>query len=153
MGIILHSQISEKPFFFQALKPAGQIRVLSNFDSKDYIASPYDPKSIIKVDGDLRKLYRGIELPRDMLDIAKRREAAQVKGIFSEKKIKNKKRGIRKIHNLANPHLPELHEISVLDTSEVDCSIVELRFIRREALLSQGKLLHESSNEVECSRR
>lgn len=77
------------------------------------------------MDDDLRKLFRGIELPRDMLDIekylqmngmmpasntAKTREAAQVKGIFSEKKIKNKKRGIRKIHNLANPHLPELYE-------------------------------------------
>ncbi|KAG6793240.1 hypothetical protein POTOM_002437 [Populus tomentosa] len=123
--------------------------------------------SIIKLDDDLRKLFRGIELPRDMLDIekylqmngmmpasntAKRREAAQVKGIFSEKKIKNKKRGIRKIHNLANPHLPELYETSVLDTSEVDCSIVELRFIRRDALLSQGKLLHESSNEVDVDR-
>jgi len=40
-------------------------------------------------------------------------------------------------------------KISVLDTSEVDCSIVDLRFIRRDALLPQGKLLHESSNEVE----
>lgn len=45
-------------------------------------------------------------------------------------------------------------KISVLDTSEVDCSnIVELRFIRRDALLPQGELLHESSNEVECRRQ
>ncbi|KAL9404404.1 hypothetical protein Peur_001376 [Populus x canadensis] len=95
------------------------------YQNHGYIACPYDPKSIIKVDDDLRKLFRGIELPRDMVDIekylqmngmmpasntAKRREAAQVKGFFSEKKIKNKKRGIRKIHNLANPHLPELYE-------------------------------------------
>ncbi|KAF9666112.1 hypothetical protein SADUNF_Sadunf16G0194800 [Salix dunnii] len=41
-----------------ALKAAGQIRVLSNFDSKDYTACPYDPNSIIKVDDDLRKLFR-----------------------------------------------------------------------------------------------
>lgn len=45
-------------------------------------------------------------------------------------------------------------KISVLDTSEVDCSnIVELRFIRRDVLLPQGELLHESSNEVECRRQ
>ncbi|KAJ6949095.1 hypothetical protein NC651_003184 [Populus alba x Populus x berolinensis] len=73
----------------------------------------------------LKSSFEELKLPRDMLDIekhlqinrmmpasniAKRREAAQVKGIFLEKKIKDKKRGIRKIHNLTCPHLLELFE-------------------------------------------
>ncbi|CAL5356053.1 unnamed protein product [Camellia sinensis] len=55
----------------QALKAAGQIWLLSNFDSQEDIAYPNDPRVPIKVDDDLKLLFRGIELPRDMIDIEK----------------------------------------------------------------------------------
>jgi hypothetical protein len=81
---------------------------------------------------------------------AKRREAAHVKGIFSEKKIKKRSVGSERSITWPIHIFQNFMKISVLDISEVDCSIVDLRFIRRDALLPQGKLLHESSNEVEC---
>ncbi|KAI3421550.1 AMPKBI domain-containing protein [Psidium guajava] len=55
----------------QALKAAGQVWLLSNFDSQEDIAYPNDPKVPIKVDDDLKQLFRSIELPRDMIDIEK----------------------------------------------------------------------------------
>ncbi|CAL5381356.1 unnamed protein product [Camellia sinensis] len=55
----------------QALKAAGQIWLLPNFDSQEDIAYPNDPRVPIKVDDDLKLLFRGIELPRDMIDIEK----------------------------------------------------------------------------------
>ncbi|CAL5411232.1 unnamed protein product [Camellia sinensis] len=55
----------------QALKAAGQIWLLSNFDSQEDIAYPNDPRVPIKVDDDLKLLFQGIELPRDMIDIEK----------------------------------------------------------------------------------
>ncbi|PSS11425.1 GTPase [Actinidia chinensis var. chinensis] len=79
----------------------------------------------IKVDDDLRQLFRGIELPRDMLDIekdlqkngmkpatntAKRRAMAQVHGIGSKPKPKKKKHEITKRTKLTNAHLPELFQ-------------------------------------------
>uniref|UniRef100_A0A2P2JXE2 Transcription initiation factor IIE subunit beta n=2 Tax=Rhizophora mucronata TaxID=61149 RepID=A0A2P2JXE2_RHIMU len=109
----------------QALKAAGQIWLLSNFDSQEDIAYPNDPRAVIKVDDDLKHLFRGIELPRDMLDIekdlqkngmkpatntAKRRAAAQVHGISTKQKIKKKKHEISKRTKLTNAHLPELFQ-------------------------------------------
>ncbi|OWM72008.1 general transcription factor IIE subunit 2 [Punica granatum] len=109
----------------QALKGGGQIWLLSNFDSQEDIAYPNDPKVPIKVDDELKQLFRGIELPRDMLDIEKdlqkngmkpatdtpkRRAAAQVQGISSKPKQKKKKHEISKRTKLTNVHLPELFQ-------------------------------------------
>lgn len=110
---------------FQALKAAGQIWLLSNFDSQEDIAYPNDPKVPIKVDDDLKQLFRSIELPRDMIDIekdlqkngmrpatntAKRRSAAQIQGISSKPKPKKKKSEISERTKLTNAHLPELFQ-------------------------------------------
>ncbi|KAL6556750.1 hypothetical protein OROHE_006626 [Orobanche hederae] len=109
----------------QALKASGQIWLLSNFDSQEDIAYPNDPRAVIKVDDDLKQLFRGIELPRDMLDIekdlqkngmkpathtAKRRAMAQVHGIPLKPKTKKKKNEISKRTKLTNAHLPELFQ-------------------------------------------
>lgn len=109
----------------QALKAAGQIWLLSNFDSQEDIAYPNDPRVPIKVDDDLKQLFREIELPRDMLDIekdlaktgmkpatntAQRRAAAQVQGISTKAKPKKKKHEISKRTKLTNAHLPELFQ-------------------------------------------
>ncbi|CAK9141858.1 unnamed protein product [Ilex paraguariensis] len=109
----------------QSLKAAGQIWLLSNFDSQEDIAYPNDPRVPIKVDDDLKLLFRSIELPRDMIDIekdlqkngmkpatntAKRRAAAQVHGITTKGKPKKKKHEISKRTKLTNAHLPELFE-------------------------------------------
>ncbi|KAK1376436.1 TFIIE beta domain-containing protein [Heracleum sosnowskyi] len=106
----------------QALKAAGEIWLLSNFDSQEDIAYPNDPRVPIRVDDDLKQLFRGIELPRDMIDIekdlqknemkpatntAKRRGQAQVHGISNKPKQK-KKHEISKRTKLTNSHLPEL---------------------------------------------
>ncbi|KAK9131604.1 hypothetical protein Scep_011132 [Stephania cephalantha] len=107
----------------QALKAAGDVWLLSNFDSQEDIVYPNDPRSVIKVDDDLKQLFRGIELPRDMLDIekdlqkngmkpatntAKRRAMAQVHGITPKTKPKKKQRQISNRTKLTNAHLPEL---------------------------------------------
>ncbi|XP_052171105.1 uncharacterized protein LOC127787216 [Diospyros lotus] len=109
----------------QALKAAGQIWLLSNFDSQEDIAYPNDPRVPIKVDDDLKQLFRGIELPRDMIDIekdlqkngmkpatntAKRRAMAQVHGMGPKPKPKKKKHEISKRTKLTNAHLPELFQ-------------------------------------------
>lgn len=109
----------------QALKAAGDIWLLSNFDSQEDIAYPNDPRVLIKVDDDLKQLFRGIELPRDMLDIekdlqkngmkpatntAKRRAMAQTHGIPNKPKTRKKKHEISKRTKLTNSHLPELFQ-------------------------------------------
>ncbi|XP_028804735.1 uncharacterized protein LOC114759686 [Neltuma alba] len=109
----------------QALKAAGQIWLLSNFDSQEDIAYPNDPRVLIKVDDDLKQLFRGVELPHDMLDVekdlqkngmkpatntAKRRSAAQIQGISTKSKTKKKKNEITKRTKLTNSHLPELFQ-------------------------------------------
>lgn len=93
-------------------------------DSQEDIVYPNDPKVIIKVDDELKQLFRGIELPRDMVDIekelhkngmkpatntAKRRAMAEVHGITSKPKPK-KKREITRRTKLTNAHLPELFQ-------------------------------------------
>ncbi|GAB2291242.1 hypothetical protein Dimus_025498 [Dionaea muscipula] len=108
----------------QALKAEGKIWLLSNFDSQEDIAYPNDPRLVgVKVDDDLKQLFRSIELPRDMLDVekdlqkngmkpatntAKRRAAAQVQGISSQSKPKKKKREITKRTKLTNVHMRDL---------------------------------------------
>ncbi|XP_050253048.1 uncharacterized protein LOC126699336 [Quercus robur] len=107
----------------QALKAAGQIWLLSNFDSQEDIAYPNDPRVPIKVDDDLKQLFLGIELPRDMIDIerdlqkngmkpatntAQRRASSEVQGMSSTPKPKKKKHEITKRTKLTNAHLPEL---------------------------------------------
>ncbi|KAK7366779.1 hypothetical protein VNO80_08776 [Phaseolus coccineus] len=109
----------------QALKASREVWLLSNFDSQEDIAYPNDPKVPMKVDDDLKQLFRGIELPRDMIDIerdlqkngmkpatntAKRRSAAQMEGISTKPKPKKKKNEITKRTKLTNAHLPELFQ-------------------------------------------
>ncbi|XP_071741421.1 uncharacterized protein [Rutidosis leptorrhynchoides] len=105
------------------LKAARQIWLLSNFDSQEDIAYPNDPRvHPIKVDDELKQLFRAIELPRDMLDIeqdlqkngmkpatntARRRVMAQNGNVSSKLKLK-KKTEISKRTKLTNAHLPEL---------------------------------------------
>ena len=79
------------------------------------------------MDSDLKQLFRGTELPRDMLDIekelkkigekpltdtAKRRALAEISGAASKSKSKarKKQRGITSRTRLTNRHLPELFE-------------------------------------------
>ncbi|KQK23354.1 uncharacterized protein LOC100841072 [Brachypodium distachyon] len=110
----------------QALKASGDIWWLSSMDSQEDIAYPNDPKSKIKLDADLKDLYRGIELPRDMLDIekelqknglkpatdtTKRRAAAQIHGQPPKPKPKKKQREITKRTKLTNAHMPELFDL------------------------------------------
>ncbi|CAL2260110.1 unnamed protein product [Prunus armeniaca] len=108
----------------QALKAAGDIWLLSNFDSQEDIAYPNDPRlPAMNVDDELKVLFRSIELPRDMIDIekelqkngmkpatdtAKRRALAQSQGIPNKAKPKKKKHEISKRTKLTNAHLPEL---------------------------------------------
>ncbi|XP_057764219.1 uncharacterized protein LOC130985309 isoform X2 [Salvia miltiorrhiza] len=110
----------------QTLKGTGEIWLLSNFDSQEDIAYPNDPRASITVDDDLKQLFRGIELPRDMLDIerdlqkngmkpatntAKRRAAAEILGMPPKPKTKKKKNHeISKRTKLTNAHLPELFQ-------------------------------------------
>uniref|UniRef100_A0A0D9UZX0 TFIIE beta domain-containing protein n=1 Tax=Leersia perrieri TaxID=77586 RepID=A0A0D9UZX0_9ORYZ len=109
----------------QALKAAGEVWLLSNMDSQEDIVYPNDPKSKIKVDDDLKQLFREMELPRDMVDIekelqkngikpmtntAKRRAAAQINGVQPKAKPKKKQREITRRTKLTNAHLPELFQ-------------------------------------------
>jgi len=109
----------------QALKATGEVWLLSNMDSQEDIVYPNDPKAKIKVDDDLKQLFREIELPRDMVDIekelqkngikpmtntAKRRAAAQINGVKPKAKPKKKQREITKRTKLTNAHLPELFQ-------------------------------------------
>ena len=55
---------------WQKLKGKGEVWLLSNLDSQEDILYPNDPRvGVIKVDEDLKQLFRGIELPMDMVDI------------------------------------------------------------------------------------
>ena len=95
-------------------------------DSQEDIAYPNDPKSKIKLDADLKQLYREIELPRDMIDIekellknghkpatdtTKRRAVAQISGQPKKPKAKKKQKEITKRTKLTNAHMPELFDI------------------------------------------
>lgn len=110
---------------FTGLKAAGQVWLLLNFNSQEDIAYPNDPKVPVKVDDDLKRLFRSIELLRDMIDIEndlqkstmkastntmQRRLAAQIHGISQKPKLKKKKHEISKRTKLTHVHLPELFE-------------------------------------------
>ncbi|XP_078428582.1 transcription initiation factor TFIIE, beta subunit [Wolffia australiana] len=107
----------------QKLKAEGEVWLLSNMDSQEDTVYPNDPRVGIRVDEDLKQLYRGLELPRDMVDIerdlqkngmrpatntARRRAMAQVHGLPPPKAKPKKKRDISKRTKLTNAHLPEL---------------------------------------------
>jgi len=106
----------------QELKANGDVWLLSNYDSQEDIVYPNDPKVKIKVDDDVKQLYREIELPKDMVDIekdlqkngmkpatntAKRKAAMQVQGAQSKQKQKKKREFTRRT-KLTNAHMPEL---------------------------------------------
>ncbi|CAA7409188.1 unnamed protein product [Spirodela intermedia] len=111
----------------QRLKGEGEVWLLSNLDSQEDTVYPNDPRAgVIKVDEDLKQLFRGVELPRDMVDIerelqkngmrpatntARRRAMAQVHGLANhagKAKPKKKQRELSKRTKLTNAHLPEL---------------------------------------------
>ncbi|CAI9093986.1 OLC1v1029614C1 [Oldenlandia corymbosa var. corymbosa] len=109
----------------QSLKASGQIWLLLNCDSRDDIAYPNNPKVTVMVDNDLKQLFRGVELPGEMLDIekdlqkngmkpatntAKRRAMAQVHGISNKPKTKKKKLEISRRTKLTNSHLMHLFQ-------------------------------------------
>ncbi|XP_010541485.1 PREDICTED: uncharacterized protein LOC104814932 [Tarenaya hassleriana] len=108
----------------QALKASGHIWFLSNADSQEDIAYPNDFRGQIRVDDELKHIFRNIEIPTDMLDVEKelqkngmkptmntvqRRAAARIQGTSSKPKQK-KKREISKRTKLTNAHLPELFQ-------------------------------------------
>lgn len=115
----------------------------SSFEELNFLVICLTLRSISKWMGwcQLPTLQRGGKQPR--WRAFSQRKRSRTRSVGSERSI------TWPIHIFQN-----FMKISVLDTSEVDCSnIVELRFIRRDALLPQGELLHESSNEVECRRQ
>lgn len=81
----------------------------------------------MKVDDDIKQLFRGIDLPRDMINIekdllkngmrpatntAERKKVAQVHGIKPRQK-QRKKHEFSKRAKLTNVHLPELFKFNV----------------------------------------
>ncbi|XP_026403220.1 uncharacterized protein LOC113298641 [Papaver somniferum] len=109
----------------QALKASGVVWWLSNSDCREDVAYPNDPRITIKVDDEIKQLFRAEELPRDMIDIerylrgngmkpktdtARRRAMAQVHGLNPKPKAKKKPRNISKRTKLTNAHLPELFQ-------------------------------------------
>ncbi|KMZ74284.1 putative Transcription initiation factor IIE subunit beta [Zostera marina] len=111
----------------KTLKAEGRVWILSNVDSQEDIVYPNDPKSNIKSEFALKKLFREIKLPTDMLliekdlqnigmkpftDTMKRRETVQVvPAPTNPNQKKKKKREITKRTKLTNAHLPELFQI------------------------------------------
>eukprot|EP01018_Ginkgo_biloba_P028755 Gb_04966 [translate_table: standard] len=110
----------------QELKASGDVWLLSNYDSQEDIVYPNDPRVKIKVDDDVKQLFREIELPKDMVDIekdlqkngmkpatntAKRKAAAQVQGAQSKQKPKKKREFINKRTKLTNVHVPEIFKL------------------------------------------
>ncbi|XP_037403687.1 general transcription factor IIE subunit 2-like [Triticum dicoccoides] len=112
----------------QALKSSGDVYLLPG--EVGIIAYPNDdPRSRMEVDGELKKLFHDIKLPREMLDIekelrkigersatdtVKRRAAEQLHGRQPKpKKAKKKSRGITSRTKLTNVHLPWLMDLPV----------------------------------------
>ena len=109
---------------WQKLKGEGEVWLLSNLDLQEDTVYLNDPRvGVIKVDEDLKQLFRGIELPMDMVDIerelqkngmrpttstARHRAMAQVHGIPPPMLKPKKKREISKRTKLTNAHLSEL---------------------------------------------
>ncbi|GMY30262.1 transcription initiation factor IIE subunit beta-like [Fagus crenata] len=128
INLLLETRLAYTP---EQINEACYVDINSNkavFDSlRNNLKVHYDGKrfsyKIFKVDDDLKLLFRGIELPRDMLDIekdlqkngmkpatntAQRRARSEVQGLSSKSKPKKKKHEITKRTKLTNAHLPEL---------------------------------------------
>ena len=106
------------------MKAADQIWLLTNMESKEDIAYPNNPQVMITVDDDLKQLFRGIELPKKMVDSEKelqrdgmepatnsmqRLAMAQVLGINPQPKPRKRQQLSRRT-KLTNDHLPELFQ-------------------------------------------
>ncbi|CAN6456093.1 unnamed protein product [Victoria cruziana] len=111
----------------QELKAAGEVWLLSNLECQEDTVYPNDPRVVMKVDDDIKQLFRGIDLPWDMIDIekdllkngmrpatntAERKKVAQVHGIKPRQK-QRKKHEFSKRAKLTNVHLPELFKFNV----------------------------------------
>ncbi|KAH7656539.1 Transcription initiation factor IIE beta subunit protein, partial [Dioscorea alata] len=108
----------------KALKAADQIWILTNMDSKEDIAYPNNLKVMMTVDDDLKQMFRGIELPKDMVDIEKELQMAGMKPATNSTQrcataqvlSKNtqpkprKRRQLNRRTKLTNVHLPELFQ-------------------------------------------
>ncbi|VAH55460.1 unnamed protein product [Triticum turgidum subsp. durum] len=111
----------------QALKSSGDVYLL--LGEGGIIAYPNDPRSMMEVDAELKKLFHDIKLPQDMLDIEKelrknrekpatdtmkRRAAEQVHGHQPKpKKAMKNSRGITSRTKITNAHLPWLLDLPV----------------------------------------
>lgn len=97
--------------------------MLPNTDIQDEIAYPNDPKAVIKVDKDIKDLVRGIQLPRDPVDIERELEKAGLKPAmntaarkaamvnlrkFLAERPREKKKRENKRTKYTNMHMPEL---------------------------------------------
>ncbi|KAH8946540.1 hypothetical protein BDL97_12G100700 [Sphagnum fallax] len=111
-------------FAFKELKASGQVWVLMNSDTQDDIIYPNDPRISVKVDDDLKQLVRGIEMPREFMDVERELQKAGMKpatntarreamaGVPRSQlpKPKQKKRRESKRTKYTNAHLPELFQ-------------------------------------------
>ncbi|EFJ19459.1 hypothetical protein SELMODRAFT_107428 [Selaginella moellendorffii] len=107
----------------QELKASGEIRVMCNSDSQEEILYPDDPRMKIKVDEDIAKLCRSIELPTDFVLVERelqkngvrpmtnsvlRRERMSLLSAQQGGSKQKKKKKISKRTKYTNIHLPEL---------------------------------------------
>jgi len=106
----------------QELKASGKVWVLMNSDSQEDIVYPNDPKIVIKVDDDLKQLIRGIDTPREFMDVERELQKAGMKPATNSArreamagvprsqipKPQKKKRRESKRTKYTNAHLPEL---------------------------------------------
>ncbi|CAI5521480.1 unnamed protein product [Closterium sp. Naga37s-1] len=107
----------------QELRALGQAWVLFNADSGDEVLFPNDPRIAIKVDPDIRALFRRIDLPRDLTDLEKelqrcgqnpampavrRLQALEGAMTAQTQKPKAKRKRESKRTKYTNNHLPEL---------------------------------------------
>ncbi|GJP70483.1 hypothetical protein CLOP_g1419 [Closterium sp. NIES-67] len=105
------------------LRAAGQAWVLFNSDSGDEVLFPNDPRIAIRVDPDIRALYRRIDIPRDLTDLEKelqrcghhpampavrRLQALEGAMTAQTQKPKVKRKRESKRTKYTNNHLPEL---------------------------------------------
>uniref|UniRef100_A0ACD5TSH2 Uncharacterized protein n=1 Tax=Avena sativa TaxID=4498 RepID=A0ACD5TSH2_AVESA len=114
----------------QALKSSGDIYWLSGEQDNVY---PNDPRSRLELDAELKKLFKEIKLPKDMLDIekelrrngekpvtdtVKRRAAEQMLGKKPKPhKARKKPRGLTSRSKITNMHMPELFDLP-MDTKD-----------------------------------
>ena len=78
-GLKLCSSYATLCDVMQDLKASGQVWLLMNSDSQEDIAYPNDPKVQIKVDDDVKDLFRSIEKPREFVDVERELQKAGMK--------------------------------------------------------------------------